>query len=390
MDMKILIAPDSLKGSLTAVEFCHIVAEQIQLVRADIELKLIPLADGGEGTIEAILANSTGQSITIDVQNPLGQRVSASYAILELQQTAVIEMSQASGLPLLENSERNPLKTSSYGTGELIRHALDQGCRRFIIGLGGSATNDAGTGMLQALGAKFFDAQQQLIQASGQSLNDIEQIDLSDFDPRIHESEIIIAGDVTNTLCGEHGATYVYGPQKGADKQMLIELESGMKHFADKTAALFHTNADTDFSVADSPGTGAAGGMGYALMAYCQASMQSGFELIADLARLDEIIAADKTRPDIIITGEGRFDSQSIQGKLVGRLGERADQYNIPLIIICGGIGDDLEMNKISPNMSAFSICQAPISLQYAMNNSAELLAKLISNLIKVILIKNK
>ncbi len=384
--MKILIAPDSLKGSLSAVEFCHIAAEQIQQVRPEAKIKLLPLADGGEGTIEAILANASGQIYSVNVENPVGRSVAASYAILSSNNTAVIEMAQASGLPLLKPDEQNPMKTSSYGTGELIRHALDQGCRRFIIGLGGSATNDGGSGMLQALGVRFFDEQQQLLKACGGSLNKINSVDRSDFDPRIEESEFIIAGDVMNPLCGELGATYIYGPQKGADKQMLVELESGIKNFANKTAVF--VRAETNEELSGVCGAGAAGGMGYALMAYCQATMKSGFELIAELARLDELLASNETRPDIIITAEGRFDNQSLQGKLVGRLSERVFQYNIPLIVICGSIGDDLDMKKISPYISAFSLCQAPMTLEYAVNNTAVLLEKLISNLSKVILMK--
>lgn len=384
--MKILIAPDSLKGSLSAVEFCHIAAEQIQRVRHEAKIKLLPLADGGEGTIEAILANASGQIHSVKVEDPVGRSVAASYAILSSNNTAVIEMAQASGLPLLKPDEQNPMKTSSYGTGELIHHALDQGCRRFIIGLGGSATNDGGSGMLQALGVRFFDKQQQLLKACGASLNKISSVDMSDFDPRIEESEIIIAGDVMNPLCGELGATYIYGPQKGADKQMLAELDSGMKNFADKTAVFVHAESNKELSGVY--GAGAAGGMGFALMAYCQATMKSGFELIAELTRLDELLASNETRPDIIITAEGCFDDQSLQGKLVGRLSARAVQYNIPLIVICGSIGDDLDMKKISHYISAFSLCQAPMTLEYAMNNTPVLVEKLISNLFKVISIK--
>ncbi|MDX2503005.1 MAG: glycerate kinase [Gammaproteobacteria bacterium] len=380
--MNILIAPDSFKGSLSAAEFCHIVADQIHCSRADVNIHLMPLADGGEGSIEAILANTPGKTISTSVHNPLGQTVDAVYAILD-NQTAVIEMAQASGLPMLAPHERNPMLASSYGTGELIIAGLDQGCRRFIIGLGGSATNDAGMGMLQALGVKFLNAGQQAIKACGQALKDIESIDLSGIDPRIQGSEFIIAGDVTNPLCGEQGATYTYGPQKGADSQMLAELEAGIKHFAEKTGTL----PAVDRSLANAAGAGAAGGMGYALMAYCQANMKSGFELIAEMADLDGVFADVETRPDLIITGEGRFDSQSIQGKLVGRLSEYADKYNIPMLVICGSIGEDLDMNAISQNISTFSICHGPSSLEYTMNNTAVLLDKLISNLLKVLFI---
>ena len=383
--MNILIAPDSFKGSLSAAEFCQIAAKQIHRVRPDAKLHLIPLADGGEGSIEAILANTPGKTISITVHNPLGQSVTARYAILD-DQTAVIEMAQASGLPLLAANARNPMLASSYGTGELITAALDQGCRRFIIALGGSATNDAGMGMLQALGVQFLDAGQQTIKACGQALKEIDSIDLSGLDPRIKHSEIIIAGDVTNPLCGQQGATYTYGPQKGADHHMLAALEAGIKHFAAKTASL----PDMDSTLENASGAGAAGGMGFALMAYCKASMQSGFELMAEMADLDGLFASSDSRPDVIISGEGCFDRQSLQGKLVGRLSDYADKGNIPMLVICGSIGKDLDMNDISRNISSFSICQGPLSLDEAMKNTAVLLAELISNLLKVLFIDFK
>ena len=389
--MKILIAPDSFKGSLSALEFCAIVSKQIQSLQPDTDICVMPLADGGEGTIDAVVTRSPAKVFTVRVHNPLGKLVHARYAILEEQQTAVIEMAQASGLPLLAANELDPMTASSYGTGELILHALDQGCRQFIIGLGGSATNDGGTGMLQALGVNFLDRQQQNLQSCGQALKDIETIDLSGFDPRIQQSEIIIASDVTNPLCGENGATYIYGPQKGAEGKMLAQLDAGMRHFANKTSCLFNS----DNALVTTPGTGAAGGMGFALMAYCQATMKSGFELLAEMAGLDEILASGDRKPDLIITGEGRFDSQSLQGKLVGRLSERADKYKIPLLVICGTIGDDLNRNEISRNISVYSLCHSPSksssksssSLDYAIKNSAVLLKQLISNLVKVLFI---
>ena len=379
-NMKILIAPDSFKGSLSAIEFCRIVAEQIQCFQPDTELQLMPLADGGEGTIDAILANARGQLISTQVQDPLGNLISAQYAILDEHHTAVIEMARASGLAQIESALLNPLLASSFGTGELILDALEQGCRRFIIGLGGSATNDGGTGMLQALGVRFLDVRKQVLRGCGANLKNISTIDLSDFDPRMKASEVIIAGDVTNPLLGDLGATYIYGPQKGADEAMLVELEEGMTLFAKKSAQFLLLD-----DLFDVPGTGAAGGMGYALMAYCQASMQSGFELIADMTGLDGIFAATQSRPDLIITGEGRFDSQSLNGKLIGRLSERTDRYDIPLIVICGAIGDDLDREIISRNVSVFSLVDGPCSLEYAMRNSPMLLEKLMMNMVRLL-----
>ncbi len=390
--MNILIAPDSFKGSLSAQQFCQIAARQTKQAQPNVTVYQMPLADGGEGTIDAILANSSGRRLSKTVKNPLGAEISAQYAILESSHTAVIEMAQASGLPLLSPKEMNPMLTSSFGTGELIKAALDNGCRQFIIGLGGSATNDGGAGMLQALGAQFFDAQEQAISICGQSLKQIERIDLTLFDSRIKDSTIIMAGDVTNPLLGKEGATFTYGPQKGADPQMLAELEAGMKHFALKTTECFTLDAPLLKKLSGIPGAGAAGGMGYALMAYGQATMTSGFELIAEFAELDEKINSIKTRPDLIITGEGCFDKQSLQGKLVGRLIQRSDKHQIPILIICGIIENN--MKELSKNISAFSLCNGSISKEYAMKNSVhlleELLEKLLPNLLETMLIQDK
>lgn len=388
--MNILIAPDSLKGSLNAVDFCELSAESIKRVIPDARLYLIPMADGGEGTIEAILANSPGKSQKASVMDPVGRMIEAHYAILEDGETAIIEMAQASGLPLLEQNQRDPLYTTSFGTGELITHALNKGCRRFIIGLGGSATNDGGVGMLQALGAIFLDKNGLTIKPGGKYLHDIETIELSNFDSRINQSEIIIAGDVTNPLLGTKGATHTFGPQKGATKDSLKVLETALTHYALKTEAYLNRQDKPmalldmqDKSLAALAGTGAAGGMGFALLAYCQASMKSGFELIAEMAQLDKLITQGKI--DLILTGEGQFDNQSLDGKLVGRLSERAKEHNIPIIVLCGSIGEDIDYQTISEQMVLFSLSRGPSSLEYAMNNSAYLLEDAILNIFKLL-----
>ncbi len=399
--MNILIAPDSFKGSLSAAEFCRIAATQIQAVRPDADLRLMPLADGGEGSIDAILTHVKGKLNTLAVHDALGKTIAAQYAVLEtlpqdfnalsnsspsnsskasaaqLKQTAVIEMARACGLPLIATEKRNPMQASSFGTGELINDALNKGCRQLIIALGGSATNDGGTGMLQALGARFLDTDQQEIQACGETLININSIDLSNFDSRLKECDIIIAGDVTNPLLGTQGATMTFGAQKGADKVMLGKLEQGMSHFARLTSALMKNN------YIHSPGAGAAGGMGFALLAYCHARMKSGFEIIAEMTDLDGMFKSTISRPELIITGEGRFDSQSLQGKLISRLSERADQYNIPIIVFCGQVGDDLKVHELSNNMRVFSICHESVSVHEAMNNTAVLLEKLIKKFLQ-------
>ncbi|MCK5647627.1 MAG: glycerate kinase [Gammaproteobacteria bacterium] len=372
--MNIVIAPDSFKGSLSAIDFCRIVAAQIHCLHPDAHLYLQPLADGGEGTIDAILANTIGNRISLQVHDPLGKIIDAQYAILDDRHTAIIEMAQASGLPLIQFNQYNPLIASSYGTGELLLDALDQGCRRFIIGLGGSATNDGGTGMLQALGVRFLDIHNHELAACGQTLSKIDAIDLTGFEPRLNDCEIIIAGDVINPLLGKNGATFIFGPQKGADQQALEQLEAGMKHFADKTESIFAAHP----TASRVSGAGAAGGMGFALMTYCQAKMQSGFELLAEIAGLDCYFKIPENKVDLIITGEGCFDRQSLSGKLVGRLLERAEQYKIPLVILCGSIGEDIKNNEFSSDVRVFSLCDDGRSTEQSMQNTAVLLAQLI------------
>jgi len=373
--MKFLIAPDSFKGSLTAIEFCRIAAQQIRKIYSDAQITQMPMADGGEGTIDTILANVKGRLYSQAVQNPLADIITAHYAVLDAQQTAVIEMAQASGLPLLTIDQQNPMFTSSYGTGELILAALDRGCRRFIIGLGGSATNDGGTGLLQALGIRFLDHNNKELDACGQVLEYIHSIDHSGFDSRIKDCEFIIAGDVSNPLLGDSGATAVFATQKGADNIMLLHLEAGMQNFVNKTAELY----TTAHSTADKAGAGAAGGLGFALIAYCQASMHSGFELLADMTELDKLLENEQSRPDLIISGEGCFDQQSMDGKLVGHLCQRAEHYQIPLMIVCGQHKKGV---IVSNNTRIYSLHNETLPVEYCIKNSAQLLTLLLKKLI--------
>jgi len=368
--MNILIAPDSFKGNLTALEFCRIATQAIKKNDADAHITQLPMADGGEGTIDAILASVQGQLYSVIVQNPMLQSITAQYAILTEQHTAVIEMARASGLPLLNSKQRNPLLSSSYGTGELILDALNRGCRNFIVALGGSATNDGGTGMLEALGVQFFDRQGKKLRMCGQALQHIKSINLDHFDSRLKNCKFIIAGDVRNPLLGEQGASVIFAPQKGADQAMVMALEAGMKNFVEQSQLL----SDVAQSHAQKAGAGAAGGMGFALMNYCQASMQSGFEWLAEMNHLDQWLKDTENKLDLIITGEGCFDQQSLQGKLVGRLCQRADKYQIPIAIICGQQKNHLETNYLNSNISIYSLKDEGMSLEYSMKNVENLL----------------
>ncbi len=381
--MKILVAPDSFKGSLTAKQFCHIVSDQIQKSKLNSLIYSLPLADGGEGTIDAILANTSGKRISTKVRNPLGNEINAEYAVLSESKTAIIEMAQASGLPLLVTDELNPMLTSSYGTGELIRAVLDKGYRKIIIGLGGSATNDAGSGMLQALGVRFINAQGDDLAICGGNLLDIESINLSALDSRIKNCEIIIAGDVTNPLLGKQGASYIFAPQKGASAEQVISLEAGLKHFAFKSGESLGLNKVQLSHYIEASGSGAAGGMGFSLILYCQAIMQSGFELIADFANLDALLEPPETRPDLIITGEGRFDHQSLQGKLISRLVQRAEKHQIPVVAICGSIDKNVDLSSMASNMSISALCEGGMSLDDSINNVETLLRKKINQILR-------
>ncbi len=376
--MNILIAPDSFKGSLSALAFCQIAEQTIQSLCPDACIEALPMADGGEGTMEAFLAQTRGEKYAVQVHDPLGKLIIAQYAMIDTlhfrnayfsntsfsdasgknNTIAIIEMACASGLPLIDKALQDPMKTSSFGTGELIKDALTQGCRQFIIGLGGSATNDGGMGMLQALGVIFYDKNQQPLQACGAALEAITDIDLSHIDSRCKQSEFIIAADVNNPLLGENGATFVYGKQKGADPKNLLILEQGMHNFVQQTQDLMSKQGLKNAELIHlNKGAGAAGGLGFALMAYCQANMYSGFELIAQLAQLDTLLAGEHSRPDLIISGEGCFDRQSLQGKLIGRLVQRTQHYKIPLVVICGCYRFESDLSTISSDLEVVSLC---------------------------------
>ncbi len=386
--MNILIAPDSFKGSLSAAEFCNIANRVLQKYSDSVTTSLMPLADGGEGTIEAVQACLKTRKILIKVHNAIGIHTTVSYAFIDKDQsdtpygkaTAIIEMAQACGLPDIPTPKRNPMKTSSFGLGELIKHALDTGAQHLIIGLGGSAINDGGTGMLSALGVQFFSKDGQSIIPAGAMLEQIDKIDTAHLDPRLKDCTITIASDVTNPLLGEQGATRVFAPQKGADVQMVEALEKGMLTYAYKTIQTLGLSDE----LYNTPGSGAAGGLGFALLAYLNAEIQSGFELLAKLSGLDKLLANADTRPDMIITGEGYFDQQSLGGKLTGSLIKRAEQYHIPVKIICGDYSRGIEQN-LNSSIQLISLKDEGILLEQAIANSTQLLEQKLSELIRLI-----
>ena len=369
--MKILICPDSFKESLSAIEVCDCIERGLKKANSKFKIEKIPLADGGEGTVKALVLATGGRSLKCRVKNPLGKRIWAGYGILGDEKTAIIEMAAASGLALVPLKKRNPLLTTTYGTGEIIANALNRGCRRIIIGIGGSATVDGGCGMAQALGAKLLDGKGRKIGFGGGEIAKVEKIDLKFMDKRIRGTEFIIASDVRNPLLGPKGAARVYGPQKGATSKMVEKLERGLSHLAKVI------RKELSISVENLPGAGAAGGLGAGLYAFLGAKMESGVELVMRIARLEKRIR----KADLVITGEGRLDRQTLYGKTVMGVIKMAKKYKVPVICIAGSIMPEAKDLYRLGVKGMFSITTMPMSLQQAMEKSRSLLINASENL---------
>ncbi len=330
---KIVIASDSFKGSLTSSQVADAVCEGVKLVYPEAEVIKINVADGGEGTTEAILDSIEGQHVTLNVCDPLGRKIQASYGLIDNGLTAVIETAAASGLTLLSPEERNPLLTSTFGTGEMIADALRRGCRKFMIGLGGSATNDGGMGMLSALGYRFMDSEGNTLKDCGDSLNLIESIDDFKVLKEIAQCEFLIACDVNNPLYGPEGAAYVFAPQKGADREMVQKLDDGLKNLAKQVETF------TRKDISSIPGSGAAGGLGAAFIAFTNCRIIRGIDMVLDAIKFDELIAG----ADLIITGEGKIDKQTAMGKVPFGILKRTEVQGIKTIAI-GGIVENYSL----------------------------------------------
>lgn len=326
--MKVIIAPDAFKGSLTAKEAAHAMKRGIEHVFSDAAIICLPIADGGEGTLEALVSATNGRYKETIVQDPLGRLIPAKLGVLGDGKTAVVELAQASGITLLAEEELDPLKASTYGTGELIRFALDEGYRKLIIGLGGSATNDGGTGMLEALGVRFFDAAGRLLKMNGGALSLIASIDDTELDERLHSTQIVVASDVENPLVGKTGATSIFGPQKGVKQAMIEPLDAGMRHFADVTERLKGKRLH------GLRGAGAAGGSAGALVAYCDAEVASGIEVVLEAIGFAKHLSS----VDFIVTGEGKTDRQTLDGKALLGVAKLAKDYKVPVYVISGSV----------------------------------------------------
>lgn len=325
---RIVVASDSFKGSLSSLEVAEAAADGINEVLPDCKVVKVDVADGGEGTMDSLRRTLGGEKIFLTVSDPLGRPVEVSYVILDDGVTAVLEMAVSSGLPLLAQNERNPLRTSTYGTGELIADALDRGCRKFLVGIGGSATNDAGMGMLEALGVLFWDADGKLLKGCGASLEQVEGISLENVHPGLMEAEFIVACDVDAPLYGPRGAAYVFAPQKGADEAMVRRLDDGLKHFSETVSRILHQD------VSGVPGAGAAGGLGGGFLAFLNARLERGIEMVLDAIDFDRLIEG----ASLVITGEGKVDSQTLTGKAPYGVMLRARKQGIPVVAIGGAV----------------------------------------------------
>jgi glycerate kinase len=361
--MRILIAPQSLKGSLTAAEAGQAIAQGVEAVYPEAEIDIVPVADGGEGTVQALVDATGGMLIEQTVTGPLGEPVVAFFGLLGDGKTAAIEMAACAGLPLVPPERRDPRITTTFGVGELILAALEYGCRRFIIGIGGSATNDGGAGMAQALGVSLLTDDGKDIAQGGAALADLARISTEMMDVRLQSCTVDVACDVTNPLCGPTGASAVYGPQKGATPEMVVQLDAALDHYAQVV------ERDLKLAVRDVPGSGAAGGLGAGLLAFLHASLRPGAQIVMEAVQLEKRMSM----ADLVITAEGQLDNQTAYGKSVGAVAALAKRYKLPVLAIAGGLADDYQ-DIYKLGVDAITVLPSgPMTLEYAIEHAASL-----------------
>ena len=361
--MKIVIAPDSFKESISAPAAAEAIARGVKAAIPGAQTVCVPMADGGEGTVEAVLAAASGEARMQTVNDALGHKVDAVWGMLA-DGTAIIEMAAASGLELIAPARRDPMRASSHGVGELILAALDAGARHIILGLGGSATNDAGAGMLTALGARLLDAEGHSLPPGGGALARIASIDIHGLDPRLAGARIDVASDVDNPLCGPQGASHVFGPQKGATPAQVHELDQALERFADICARSLGVDHR------DAPGAGAAGGLGFAAKAFLDARFRPGVDIVAELGGLAQAVEG----ATLVFTGEGRMDAQTLRGKTPAGVARIARQAGVPVVALAGSLGEGYEALHACGISAAFSLAPGPITLQQALNDAERLL----------------
>lgn len=372
----ILLAPDSFKGSLSSQQVCDSMIRGIQNISLDIPVVALPVADGGEGLTSVLVDQLQGELKTVRVKNPVGKEIDATFGLVRDGHTAIIEMAAASGLYLLDNQERNPLRTSTLGTGQLILAALEQGVQEIIVGIGGSATNDAGAGMAYALGVTFLDANNQEVIPIPENFHTISRIDTSKIDPRLRSVDIRVACDVSNPLLGNNGASMVYGPQKGASKTDVQQLEKHLEIFSATVEETMQNNWK------HIPGSGAAGGLGFGLLAFTGARLFSGIDIVLDLLPFDDYAK----KANLIITGEGCMDSQTVNGKVPVGVAQRAKQFSCPVVAVNGGIGKDAKVCHDHNILAYFSIMNAPMTEKEAFQNAKILVEETTEQVVRLFL----
>jgi len=361
--MRIVIAPDSFKGSMTAAQVCRAIESGARAAAKDADIVCVPMADGGEGTVQSLIDGLGGRFVTCACEDPLGRTRDAVYGLTD-DGMAVIEMAQASGLTLLKDGERDPLVTSTYGTGQLIKDALDKGARKFIVGIGGSATNDGGAGMAEALGYRFFDEAGNALGRGGGALSGLSRIDAKGADPRLKECRFTVACDVDNPLTGPRGASAIFGPQKGASPETVELLDNALARFAERMSA------DLGIAAADVPGAGAAGGLGAGCIVFLSAVLSKGVDIVIEATGLGKIIED----ASLVISGEGRTDSQTLSGKTVLGVAKLAKSLDVPVIVISGSLADGAEELSRFGVIGLYAIMEEGITLEEAMRDGAELL----------------
>lgn len=378
--MRIVICPDSFKESLSAIQVSNAISQGIKRIFPQAEIIAVPMADGGEGTVQALVSATQGQLIPTPSVDALNRPLQSFYGVLGDHTTAVIEMAAASGIEWLTPDERNPLITSTFGTGLLLKAVLEAGFTQLVVAIGGSATNDGGAGMAQALGYGLYDAAGSPLPLGGGSLHRLHSIDASNVHPLLSKADITVACDVTNPLLGPSGATYVFGPQKGAAPDMLDTLEASLQHFSNVV------NRDLKIQVSAIPGGGAAGGLGAGLLAFCHARMVSGFEMVSQLTHLEKHIS----QASLVFTGEGKIDSQTAQGKTISGVARMAQKHGVPVIALAGVVTGDLAELYNQGLTSAFAIADGPMSLEESKARASELLADRAEQIIRTIKLTSK
>ena len=363
--MKFLFASDSFKGTLSSDQTIELLTKAAEEVFGSCETSGVPVADGGEGTIDAVVKARSGEIITVPVHGPLMEMEQGFYGRLS-DTEAILEMAAASGLPMVPEEKRNPLNTTTYGTGELLKAALDAGYTEIAIAIGGSATNDGGMGFASALGIRFLDQDGNVLEGRGENLEKVAHIDMSGLDPAIQKAHFTVMCDVTNPLCGPNGATYTFGKQKGGTPEILDRLEKGMQNYRDVIIREFGINPD------EIQGSGAAGGLGAALKVFLHAEMKSGIETVLDLIDFDARLEG----VDLVVTGEGRTDWQSCFGKVMQGVGDRSAKHQVPVAALCGGLGPDYEKIYAHGISSIMTTVDGPMPLKEALDNASELYYK--------------